>query len=250
MKEFPLLLFDGERESYVGDITIHPTYEFKPFQFMISGRIGVSPKKFSIYLLDRRTTPTPPFSENRRKIPVTGKVNFGFICNQTGCCFLVVMKRRRQNRCLVVEEADDSSAECDRAADGSNNRIEQQPAMQSRMPERLPLQQRHEFMASWQNYLISLSDRSWERRRLNERGFDSLDRRDSRHGSIEAEICDAGRLQNSQPTVLHCSDCSDSDADTTSFHCCVNDTIIHGFYKSIFGPISRPKPDFVPFSLF
>ncbi|KAG8376818.1 hypothetical protein BUALT_Bualt09G0103400 [Buddleja alternifolia] len=95
---FPVLFFDGEREMNIGDVKINPTLEYKPFQLMLSQKIGISPNQISIYLVDRRKHASPPFSEERRRIPITGKVNFGLICRQKDCCFLVVLKRSRKSR--------------------------------------------------------------------------------------------------------------------------------------------------------
>ncbi|KAI3471746.1 hypothetical protein Pfo_028399 [Paulownia fortunei] len=70
---FPVVFFDGEREMNIGDVKINPTLEYKPFQLMLSQKIGISPNQISIYLVDRKKNPKSPFSEDRRRIPITGK---------------------------------------------------------------------------------------------------------------------------------------------------------------------------------
>ncbi|KAK6126477.1 hypothetical protein DH2020_039782 [Rehmannia glutinosa] len=95
---FPVVFFDGEREMNIGDVKINPALEYKPFQLMVSRKIGISPNQISIYLVDRKKKPKSPFSEDRRRIPITGKVNFGSLCRQKECCFLVILKRSRKSK--------------------------------------------------------------------------------------------------------------------------------------------------------
>ncbi|KAM3357384.1 hypothetical protein P3S68_020314 [Capsicum galapagoense] len=93
--EFPVVFYDGEREMNIGSIHIYPLLQFKAFQLMLSQRIGISPNQISIYLCDRKINSK---LEDRRRIPVTGKANFGIICREIDCFFLVVLKRSRKSR--------------------------------------------------------------------------------------------------------------------------------------------------------
>ncbi|KAH7512246.1 hypothetical protein FEM48_Zijuj12G0070000 [Ziziphus jujuba var. spinosa] len=86
---FPLVFFDGERETDIGNIVVYPTLEFKRFQSMLSQKIGISPHQFSVYLSSQDTG---------RRIPITGRVNFGAISREKGYSFLVVLKRSRRER--------------------------------------------------------------------------------------------------------------------------------------------------------
>lgn len=95
---FPVVFFDGEREMDIGDVKINPAMEYKPFQLMLSEKIGISPNQISIYLVNRKRNHKSLFSEDRRRTPITGKVNFGSICRQKECCFLVILKRSRKSR--------------------------------------------------------------------------------------------------------------------------------------------------------
>lgn len=92
--EFPVVFFDGEREMNIGSIRVYPLLEFKAFQLMLSQRIGISPNQISIYLCDRKSSKF----EDRRRIPITGKSNFGLIAVEKNCFFLVVLKRSRKSR--------------------------------------------------------------------------------------------------------------------------------------------------------
>ncbi|KAL6993860.1 hypothetical protein U1Q18_011972, partial [Sarracenia purpurea var. burkii] len=68
------------------------------FQSGLSQRIGISPNQITVYLVYSKKTKSS--TEIRRKIPVTGKVNFATIAKETDCFFLVVLKGSRRNRRL------------------------------------------------------------------------------------------------------------------------------------------------------
>ncbi|KAL3646939.1 hypothetical protein CASFOL_009483 [Castilleja foliolosa] len=95
---FPVVFFNGEREMDIGDVRINPALEYKPFQLMLSQRIGISPNQISTYLVNRKNSFKSPLSGDRRRVPITGKTNFGSICRQKDCCFLVILKRSRKSR--------------------------------------------------------------------------------------------------------------------------------------------------------
>ncbi|EXB38191.1 hypothetical protein L484_004096 [Morus notabilis] len=86
---FPVVFFDGEHETEIGSIAVYAAMEFKRFQALLSQKIGISPHQFSVHL----SSP-----ESCRKIPITGKVNFGAICREKGCFFVVMLKRSRRPR--------------------------------------------------------------------------------------------------------------------------------------------------------
>jgi hypothetical protein len=86
---FPVVFFDGERETEIGNVVVYPSLDFKRFQSLLSQKIGISPQQFSVHLW---------LPESRRKIPVTGKFIFGAISREKGCSFVVVLKRSRRER--------------------------------------------------------------------------------------------------------------------------------------------------------
>ncbi|KAL2463979.1 Uncharacterized protein Fot_51935 [Forsythia ovata] len=92
---FPVVFFDGEREMNIGSVNIDGTMQYKSFQLMLSHKIGISPNQISIYLVDQKRNSK---FEDRRRIPITGKVNFALISREKDCCFLVVLKRSRKSR--------------------------------------------------------------------------------------------------------------------------------------------------------
>ncbi|VFQ74159.1 unnamed protein product [Cuscuta campestris] len=103
---FPVVFFDGQQEVDIGRMRVNPMMEFKNFQFTISRRIGISPNQISIYLCNRKS--------DRKKTPITGKVNFEFIVAcEKDCFILAVLKRsrksarRRRPRVNWMEECED-----------------------------------------------------------------------------------------------------------------------------------------------
>ncbi|PWA83257.1 hypothetical protein CTI12_AA170390 [Artemisia annua] len=87
---FPVVLFDGRREMPAGNIKIHSDLLFKQFQFNLSHLLGISYNNLTTYFID---------NHNRRKILITGKVNFAVLLREmTNGYFLVVLKRSRRDR--------------------------------------------------------------------------------------------------------------------------------------------------------
>ncbi|KAK9058698.1 hypothetical protein SSX86_023540 [Deinandra increscens subsp. villosa] len=92
---FPVVLFDGERETNVGSIEIRPDLVYKEFQTILSRMIGISYNNLTSYLVDSKKSKVSP---DRRKILITGKANFAAVVRETNCFFLVVLKRSRRDR--------------------------------------------------------------------------------------------------------------------------------------------------------
>ncbi|GFZ08927.1 hypothetical protein Acr_20g0007350 [Actinidia rufa] len=72
------------------------------FQSGLSHKIGISPNQITVYLVELKNSKSP--TEGRRKIPVTGKMNFAAVAKETDCFFLVVLKRSRRNRRLKPKQ--------------------------------------------------------------------------------------------------------------------------------------------------
>uniref|UniRef100_A0A2P2JTD9 DUF7138 domain-containing protein n=1 Tax=Rhizophora mucronata TaxID=61149 RepID=A0A2P2JTD9_RHIMU len=96
---FPAVLFDGERETKLGDVFVFPSLKFEDFQSVISERIGLPPHQFAVYLVERKRRSV--------KIPVTGKTNFSAISSAKDCLFFVVRKRSRSQRRRKKREGDE-----------------------------------------------------------------------------------------------------------------------------------------------
>lgn len=92
---FPVVLYDGDREVNVGNISIHPDLVYKAFQVKLSEMTGISYNNLTTYLIDNKKSKSSP---DRRKILITGKVNFAVIVRERNCYFFVVLKRSRRER--------------------------------------------------------------------------------------------------------------------------------------------------------
>ncbi|KAI3447402.1 hypothetical protein Pfo_004067 [Paulownia fortunei] len=267
---FPVVFFDGEREMNIGDVKIDPTLEYKPFQLMLSQKIGISPNQISIYLVDRKKSPKSPFSEDRRRIPITGKVNFGLICRQKECCFLVILKRSRKSRnrrerMINGVEFADFWPENDFP-----------PTSVHLVPENLILLRRNEPTPFYdhitQSELDDLNDRlqlddlngrlrSLRVQRENYRmamakGYADSQNFVSEHGlDTNLNVDSFPTIDDSYPVnstwlmmtkneieKAFCEECwnAKKNGGTTSFHPCVNDPVITRFTTRL-GPINRPN---------
>lgn len=87
---FPVLFFDGEQETSLGNVVVSPSLNFKVLQSIIGEKLGLSSHQFSIYLTDRK--------RRGSRIPVTGKIDFAAVSCEKDCFFLVVLKRSRRER--------------------------------------------------------------------------------------------------------------------------------------------------------
>ncbi|KAL3628146.1 hypothetical protein CASFOL_027192 [Castilleja foliolosa] len=249
---FPVLFFDGEREMNIGEVKINPTLEYKPFQIMLSQKIGISPNQISIYLVDRNRNPKAPFSEDRRRIPITGKVNFGLICRQKDCCFLVVLKRSRKSR----NRRERASNGVELADFLTRSDFSHPPQMRS-MPENLVLLRRNQKLPFYdqitQSELADLNDRL-ERLRIQRENCQMAMGKgsfDSGHGMgtnsiLRSDECRAAAqtaammMTNNETGKVFCEECENAarNGNTASFHPCVNDAVITRFTPRL-GPIKR-----------
>lgn len=263
---FPVVFFDGEKEMNIGDVRINPTLEYKPFQHMLSRKIGISPNQISIYLVDRWKSPKSPFSEDRRRIPITGKVNFNLICRQKDCCFLVVLKRSRKARNRRERAMNGLDF-----ADVSPEREFSRPAMHS-APDNLILLRRNQQVPSFhdqivQSELAELNDRlqSVEAQRENfqmamARGNLNAPYFISENGSgrsyapgISMDLAPSLDdwnpfnpstmiMTNNDTRKAYCEECvkAEMNGSVPSFHRCVNDAVVTRFITRC-GPIRRPN---------
>ncbi|KAF2289648.1 hypothetical protein GH714_037700 [Hevea brasiliensis] len=86
---FPVVFFDGEQETSLGNVVVSPFLNFKLFQSIISEKLVLSPHQFSIYLTDTR---------RGSRIPVTRKINFSAVSCEKDCFFVVVLNRSKRER--------------------------------------------------------------------------------------------------------------------------------------------------------
>ncbi|KAG6433879.1 hypothetical protein SASPL_105498 [Salvia splendens] len=235
---FPVVFFDGEREMNIGEVRVNPTLEYKPFQHMLSQKIGISPNQISIYLVDRRKNPKSPFSEDRRRIPITGKVNFALICRQKECCFLVVLKRSRKSR----NRREKAMTGLD-LADLLPGSEFPRPAMHL-APENLVLLRRNQqlpFQSRQNDLLQGLGservnyEMAMARGNLDAAYFPNYDDWYAFHPSKMM-------MTKSETGKVYCEECvnAEKDGETPSFHPCANDAVVT-WLPAPLGPICRPN---------
>lgn len=251
---FPVVFFDGEKEMNIGEVRVNPTLEYKPFQHMLSQKIGISPNQISIYLVDRRKNPKSPFSEDRRRIPITGKVNFGLICRQKECCFLVVLKRSRKTR--NRRERAMGGLEYAELLPGSEF---SRPAMHS-LPDNLVLLRRNQQVPYHeqiiQSELTGFNDRLQSLGAQRENYQMAMARGNSTAPYFQSSGMDRGHNYDDwnsfhPPKMMmtindtgkgYCEECVNAkkNGSAPSFHPCVNDAVVIWFTSPV-GPICRPN---------
>ncbi|CAI9765914.1 unnamed protein product [Fraxinus pennsylvanica] len=234
---FPVVFFDGEREMNIGSVNIDAAMQYKPFQLMLSHKIGISPNQISIYLVAQQRNSK---FEDRRRIPITGKVNFALISREKDCCFLVVLKRSRKSRNRRVRmnglEFADFLPEYDYSPEPEPER------------ENLILLRRNQT-SPFLNHVTQTELENLNNRLHNLRGQrENYQMPIARPNFIPA--LDPGPILdlNSYPTLsknlnkkAFCKECVNrkNNGGAVSFHPCVNDPVITHF-RTRFGPISRP----------
>lgn len=226
---FPVAFFDGEREMDIGDVRINPAMEYKSFQLMLSGMIGISPNQISIYLVNRKRNRKSQFSDDRRRTPVTGKANFGAICRQKECCFLVILKRSRKSRSRRERTITSSG--------GFACENESSPAPVRPVPEQLILLRRSQPASFYHRIARSeVDDLNGRLRRLGV------------GGDLKSPLLNGGLFPAVDSTWLvtkkndgskvFCEKCT-NNGGAASFHPCINDAVITRFTTGL-GPINRP----------
>jgi hypothetical protein len=231
----PVVFSDGERETNIGNVVVHPSLEFKTFQSIMSCKIGISPQQFSAFLAG---------PETQRKIPITAKFNFAAVSPAEDCFFLVVLKRsKRERRRRTRREAREDEYY------GSRMSVVQRTI--KKVPENVMLLRRNAGIESVQvqafSGFVSVMDRVGYDNRVQElraerdrylmnMGLSGLNL--GRGG--KGDVAERGVTQN---VVVECEEClrlraMDSGREI-GFHWCVYDAVTFGF-RSPAGPIARP----------
>lgn len=228
----PVVFSDGERETDIGNVVVHPSLEFKTFQSIMSRKIGISPQQFSAYLAGPDT---------RMKIPITGKFNFAAVSREKDCFFLVVLKRsKREKRRRTRRETRDD--ECY----GSRMSVVQRTI--KKVPENVMILRRNAGIESVQAFsgFVSVMDRVGYENRVRELRAER-DRYLMNMGlsglclGKEGENCDVAERGVTQNDVVVCEEClrAKDCGREVGFHWCVYDAVTFGF-RSPAGPIARP----------
>ncbi|MCD7455241.1 hypothetical protein HAX54_027453 [Datura stramonium] len=241
---FPVIFFDGEREINIGNIRIQPTLVFKPFQLMLSERIGISPNQISIYLCDRKGAKF----EDRRKIPVTGKANFAVISREKNCFFLVVLKRSRKARNRKVKPNGVEFGEFLK----ENVFPHLSPSENLILLRRNQSEMNQFYDRITQTELASMNERV-QNLQLQRENFELV--MNTSHPNLMhlnspssfPRIQDAFPTKNSKEKKSLCYECENTSAngETSTFHHCSNDAVLFGSFRSHSGPVNRPAKQFL-----
>ncbi|KAJ9184581.1 hypothetical protein P3X46_004293 [Hevea brasiliensis] len=213
---FPVVFFDGEQETSLGDVVVSPSLNFKVFQSIIVEKLGLSPHQFSIYLADRK--------RRGSRIPVTGKIDFTAVSYEKDCFFLVVLKRSRRERRRKSREV----------AEIMQNRFDP--------PANLMLLRRD-------GNTIAINSTGFSALDLGRSGYESrvkeLQMQKERYWYLmNMDLGFEGGpnlgAERSNRTVV-CEEClrAKEMGRDVGFHWCVYDTVTFGF-RSPAGPIARP----------
>lgn len=221
MKAFPVVFFDGNREVNVGDVRVNPEQQYKPFQLMLSKKIGTSRNQISTYLIDRKRKLRSP--EERWRIPITSKFNFASVCLEKDYYFLVVLKKSRKSKNRRA-----------RATTNGADEFSHSPA-----PENLILLRRSQPKEFDDQF--DLRDLNGQMQRLSVRG------------NVNSPDIGSDPGPNSYPDPLDyikafCQECwnaKNSGMTSFQFHPCVNDAVITRFTSRL-GPINRPNKPLFP----
>lgn len=231
---FPIVFFDGECETDIGTVLVFPSLDFKRFQSLLSRKIGISPHQFSVYLAS---------PETRKRIPITGKVNFGAISREKGCFFVVVLKRSRRERRrkssshnLIEEDLYYSSPA---SAVDLHRPIKNNPPAENFMLLRRDMEIHPGFFSSISDrvgYETGVINYQLEKERyLMNMGLNGL------LGLQWTQPSTVGEESVKGSSTAVCEDCFRAKESGTEvgFHCCVYDAVTYGF-RSTVGPIARP----------
>ncbi|KAL3621562.1 hypothetical protein CASFOL_036474 [Castilleja foliolosa] len=227
----PLVFFDGEREMNIGDVEINPTMEHKPFKIMLSQKMRISPNSVSIHIVHRKPYPEATDYDCRRT-PMTGKANFGLICRHKDRCFLVVLKRNQRSK--TFSGLPDFL---------SSERYLSLPPRTRLVPENMVLIRSNYRCVEISDFFVERYDLPPRmRKRYNQAPAPEIS--DSGHGKDGECRADAPAMfktgQYGTGKLLFCEECEKAErgGSTTSFHPCVNDTVITSFTTKL-GPIKR-----------
>ncbi|KAK4371777.1 hypothetical protein RND71_007161 [Anisodus tanguticus] len=234
--EFPVVFFDGEREMNIGSIRVYPMLEFKAFQLMLSQRIGISPNQISIYLCDRKSSKF----EDRRRIPITGKANFGLIAREKDCFFLVVLKRSRKLRNRkAAAKAEFGGGFMTENEFPVNNLI----LLRRTQPEMNLLGFRSPFYDQISPELENLNDNYSVDRYLMHLNNPYPDPDPDPFPRIQDTFPMMTKNSLMEKKANKCVQCKGNNENekNSGFHHCINDPVIIGGFRSRFGPVRRTR---------
>lgn len=230
---FPIVFSDGETETDIGNVVVNDALEFKLFLSLLSNKIGISPHQFTVFLSSPDT---------RRRIPITGKVNFGAISREKNCFFLVELKRSRREK----RRSKNSQIQHHHHQDFQENEYDNTASFGAHKPVNKSL--------SLEN--VMLLRRGMEIENVAGLGFPFAGRVEYENRIRELQMEKERYLMNmglgrsdglglglgrGGGVAVVCEECSRAKAmgREVGFHWCAYDAVTFGF-RSPAGPISRP----------
>lgn len=244
---FPIVFHDGEQDVPIGSVIVSSSTDFKNFQSDLSKMIGISSHQFTVYLAEYKMS--LDFSTKiRRRIPITGKVNFGAISCEKNSFFLVVLKRsRRERRRKVTDNNEDEyylpSATKTKAKTNQPNK--------KNPPENVMLLRRNagienEMLSGFISPAMDRYDYEERIRKLQLERENYSTRVGLRNLTVGGDG-DGGWNGTAKSKTTACRDCLSARETgvAVGFHCCANDAVTAGF-RSHAGPIARPIKESEP----
>ncbi|KAI3706559.1 hypothetical protein L6452_24384 [Arctium lappa] len=222
-KALPVVLFNGKHRINVGDVEIPPTLDYKQFRVVLNQMIGISYNNLTTYLVDEEA-----IQREQRKILITGKINLSGLVREKTCYFLVVLKRSRRDR----------------------RRKPNKQIGAELIPPFRPLQQEFDMNVAQIPASATCFSKIWfhesQLQRANYINFMILNSNCGFGWPMNAKspkmIEPCPRVQRCRNREL-CADCTNADRQgkEPTFHLCVYDQVVEGFFRSPFGPICRPR---------
>lgn len=208
---FPVVLYDGERETDVGKISVNPTLEFKQFQKKLKETVGISYNNLTTYFVDGSVSKITP--SERRRILITSKVDFSVIVRETNFYFLVVLKRSRRDRRRKVNKVSAFA----------------------------PVAVSHEYMLHMRRINVDYNNQHGG---YNPFAYDDLfqDFGDFQMYWNHVTFAPVDASFSIGGGRALCEDCSraEKEGKKAGFHFCVYDDVVSGGFRSPVGPICRP----------
>ncbi|KAK9079228.1 hypothetical protein SSX86_000898 [Deinandra increscens subsp. villosa] len=223
--EFPVVLFNGERQINVGNIEIHPAIDYLKFRTMLKHMIGVSYNNLTTYFVEK----CRPSSDNlQSKILITKKADFSAFVHQKNAYFLVVVKRTRRRK---ISNRIGTEISPEDLFDYSFEHRE----IGTQVPE-------SGKVAFWLHQL--------EMERVNKKMMNLVMMDGGLKCDLEADL-DASfpSVAEAYPVVERpmsresCEECEKAMRRgwKPGFHLCVYDDVVEGFFRSPAGPVSRSR---------
>ncbi|GAB2229543.1 hypothetical protein Droror1_Dr00013789 [Drosera rotundifolia] len=267
---FPVLFFDGERETEIGTVVVSASTTFKTFQSLISQKIGISPHQITIYL-ERNHHQINGFvstaTHHHRKIPVTNKFNFAAIAGDNSCFFRAVLKRSRRARRRRPTSKEEMISYHNNGYNNSTGIISPENFVLLRRggsyPGLIPSPVQYDHPVQYDQpvqydpalyeqfldykmriieeekarYLMTLNMNS------NVYSDPDFDWNSSEIGDDAASSGSGSRENNNRVVCEFCESYEAKEGETVPFHFCAYDEEVKGVFVSRAGPIARPtKP--------